>query len=176
MSDDRTRRLLGQLATHAPTDEREQRSLRRAMAMIRWLRAPFDEHDDPCHVTASAIVLDDDGEVLLHRHKRLGIWLQPGGHVDPGETCERAALREVAEETGLAATLDDRHAPLHVDVHDGPRGHLHLDVRWLLHVPAGSVPSPPPHESQDVRFLAPDDAIALTDDAAASAIRAALRA
>lgn len=173
--EDRRRRLVRQLAAHAPADGREQRALRRTLAMVRWLRAPFDEQADPCHVTASAIVVDEDGMVALHRHRRLGTWLQPGGHVEPGETCEQAALREVAEETGLVGRLDPTAAPLHVDVHDGPRGHLHLDVRWLVLVPAGSVPAPAPGESPDVRFLASDAAIATTDDAAAGAIRAARR-
>ena len=171
----RTDRLLAQLADHRPADERERRSLRRTISMVRWLRAPFDETADPCHVTSSAIVVDGDGRVLLHRHKRLGIWLQPGGHVDDDETCEQAVLREVVEETGLSGTVDERATPLHVDVHDGPRGHLHLDVRWLVTVPAGAEPAPAPGESQDVEFLAPDDAIAITDEAAASAIRAAVR-
>lgn len=174
MTEPRVRRLVDQLEAHEPGDPREQRSRRRALAMIRWLTAPFDEDADPCHVTGSAIVVDGDGRVALHRHRRLGLWLQPGGHVDPGETCEQAALREVREETGLSGTLDQRATPLHVDVHDGPRGHLHLDVRWLVRVPAGSVPAPGPGESPDVRFLAPDEAIALTDVAAANAIRAAL--
>ncbi len=174
MTEGRVQRLVAQLESHVPGDLREERSRRRALAMIRWLRAPFDEDADPCHVTGSAIVVDGDGRVALHRHRRLGVWLQPGGHVDAGETCEEAALREVREETGLVGTLDDRAAPLHVDVHDGPRGHLHLDVRWLVRVPAGSVPAPAPGESPDVRFLAPDEAIAVTDDAAGRAIRAAL--
>ena len=171
---DRVARLVTQLREHRPRDAREHRSLRRTLAMITWLHRPLDETADPCHVTSSGIVVDDDGLVLLHRHKRLGIWLQPGGHVDPGESCEEAVRREVREETGLDATLDATASPLHVDVHDGPRGHLHLDVRWLLRVPAGSVPSPAPGESPDVRFLPPEDAIGITDEAAASAIRAAV--
>ena len=39
--------------------------------------------------------------VVLHRHKRLGLWLQPGGHLEPGETPWEAAARESIEETGL---------------------------------------------------------------------------
>jgi 8-oxo-dGTP pyrophosphatase MutT (NUDIX family) len=169
----RVDRLVRQLEAHTPRDAREEHSLRRALAMIAWLPRPFDEDADPCHVTASAIVHDGRGRVVLHRHKRLGIWLQPGGHVDPGETCEQAALREVEEETGLGGVLDERVSPLHVDVHDGPRGHLHLDVRWLVRVPRHAVPAPPPGESQAVRLLPRAEAIALTDTAAASAIRAA---
>lgn len=166
-------RLREQLRAHVPTDPREEGSLRRARALFDWLASPLDEEADPAHVTGSAIVRDDVGRVLLHRHKRLGIWLQPGGHVDPGESCEDAAVREVLEETGVVAT----HAlprPLHVDVHEGPRGHLHLDVRWLLHAAGDQVPAPAPGESPDVAWLEPDEALARTDEAARSAIRAAL--
>lgn len=172
-SPDPIARLRRQLRAHVPREHREERSLRRTRAMLDWLRAPFDETADPTHVTASAIVLGDDGRVLLHRHKRLGIWLQPGGHVDPGETCEQAAQREVAEETGVTGDLVGD-GPLHVDVHEGPRGHVHLDVRWLVRTPAGVEVAPAAGESQEVAWFAPDAAVARTDLAASNAIRAAL--
>lgn len=170
---DRTARLRAQLRDHVAREAREQRSLRRTIAMVDWLRDPLDETADPTHVTGSAIVLGSDGRVLLHRHKRLGIWLQPGGHIDPGETCEQAALREVAEETGIPATLDED-GLLHVDVHQGPRGHVHLDVRWLVHTAAGAEPAPAAEESQEVAWFSPTAALEVTDLAAANAIRAAL--
>ncbi len=165
-------RLRRQLQDHTPREAREERSLQRTLAMLNWLPRPFDETADPTHVTASAVVLGDDGRVLLHRHKRLGIWLQPGGHIDPGESAEQAARREVAEETGITGTLAE--TVLHVDVHEGPRGHVHLDVRWLVRTPAGAVPAPDAGESQDVAWFEPDAALATTDLAAANAIRAAL--
>ncbi|MEZ0248935.1 MAG: NUDIX domain-containing protein [Thermoproteus sp.] len=51
-------------------------------------------------VVASGILIED-GKVLLVRHKRLGVWLYPGGHVEPDETPSEAVVREFAEETGL---------------------------------------------------------------------------
>lgn len=45
------------------------------------------------------------GSLLLHRHRKLGLWLPPGGHVDPDEIPDDAAVREVLEETGVAIEL-----------------------------------------------------------------------
>jgi ADP-ribose pyrophosphatase YjhB (NUDIX family) len=52
------------------------------------------------HFTASALIIDK-GKVLLVYHKKLGVWLYPGGHVEADENPEEALLREVKEETGL---------------------------------------------------------------------------
>jgi 8-oxo-dGTP pyrophosphatase MutT (NUDIX family) len=45
------------------------------------------------------------GGVLLHKHAKLGLWLPPGGHVEPGELPDDAATREVLEETGVPVQL-----------------------------------------------------------------------
>jgi 8-oxo-dGTP pyrophosphatase MutT (NUDIX family) len=52
------------------------------------------------HFTASALIIDDD-KVLLVYHKKLGVWLYPGGHIEKNETPEQTVIREVKEETGL---------------------------------------------------------------------------
>jgi len=43
--------------------------------------------------------------VILHQHRRLGIWLPPGGHIEVGELPDDAAMREVMEETGIGIEL-----------------------------------------------------------------------
>ncbi len=161
-ADVRVTALRDELCSRTPIDGREQRSLTAFVAALDRLERPFDQHADPTHVTASAVVRSSAG-FLLHRHRRLRRWLQPGGHVDAGETPAAAARRESLEETGLLAEhATDPPRIIHVDVHPGGRGHTHLDVRYLLHAPADE-PRPPADESQDVAWFTPEAAIAIAD-------------
>ncbi len=93
----------------------------------------------PGHVTASAFVLSParDALLLIH-HRKLDIWVQPGGHVDPGDAgVVEAARREVAEEVGLSDVTLGGEPIFDIDIHpipargDAPR-HEHFDVRCLL--------------------------------------------
>lgn len=51
--------------------------------------------------SATGLVYDEHGRLLLVRHSNGGVWVAPGGAVDPGETPQDAVVREVWEETGL---------------------------------------------------------------------------
>ena len=57
------------------------------------------------HFTATGIVFNSQNEVLMIRHKKLKVWLPPGGHIDENELPDNAVLREILEETGIKATL-----------------------------------------------------------------------
>jgi len=163
--------IRAQVVGRRPVDARERESLQRFVELFDPLDHPFLEDAGPVHVTGSAIVVTTDrSRVLLHKHKRLGLWLQPGGHIDPDELPWLGALREAVEETGLPAGLVDN-GLVHVDVHPGPRGHTHLDLRYLVespHVP----PAPPEGESPDVQWLQWHRAIALTEPGLEGALRA----
>ena len=134
-----------------PVDDREASSIDAIVERLTWPGDPFSEFDDPHHVTASAFVVSSRG-VILHLHRRLGIWVQPGGHVDKGESPTDAALRETFEETGLVARHLDPVQLFHVDVHPGPRGHTHYDLRYIL-LADPLEPSPPPDESPEVHWF-----------------------
>jgi len=57
------------------------------------------------HFTASALILNDENKVLLLFHKKLNVWLYPGGHIENNETPDMAVKREVLEETGLEVEI-----------------------------------------------------------------------
>lgn len=98
-------------------------------------------------------------------HKKLGAWMQPGGHVDRGEGPWDAAVRETTEETGL-----DVHHPedgpllFHLDVHPAADDHIHLDLRYLLLCDKDEDPSPPAGESQQVNWFSVPEAIEVADE------------
>ncbi len=54
-------------------------------------------------VAAGVLALDRAGRLLLHRRTDTGLWSTPGGALEPGETLEETARRELREETGLDA-------------------------------------------------------------------------
>jgi 8-oxo-dGTP pyrophosphatase MutT (NUDIX family) len=142
--------LVGALARLSPVDEREASSIAATLERLTWPGDPFDEHASDHHLTASAFVVSSRGVILL-RHRLLGIWVQPGGHVDAGEDPLSAARRETLEETGLVS-VPESPDPYQVDVHPGPRGHTHYDLRYLL-VAAPADPSPAPGESPLVAWF-----------------------
>jgi PhzF family phenazine biosynthesis protein len=165
----------GIVGSHRALSPREVDAKARFLAALELLDDPYDEHGDPTHVTASAVVVGERGTVL-HRHKRLGRWMQPGGHIDPGEEPPVAALREAIEELGLAVSHPDEGPQLiHVDVHEAALGHTHLDLRYLLFAPADD-PHPPPGESPEARWFDWEEASAAADDALAPALVIARKA
>jgi 8-oxo-dGTP pyrophosphatase MutT (NUDIX family) len=149
-----------ELAAWEPDDE-AQRALK--FAFLAFLDA---RPDDACarecvpgHLTASALVLDATGErTLLTLHKRFHRWVQLGGHCEPGDASLRAAA-------------------LHLDVHPvlcslGVPSR-HLDVRYLVHAPAGAEPRIS-DESADLRWW-PADALPSEEPTLTTMVTAARR-
>jgi len=130
---------------HCATRDEEQRATRdRMLAFLE--RHPHDAHLRSClagHLTASALVIDESrGQALLTFHRKLGRWLQLGGHCDGDANLPGAALREACEESGIAELATDP-TPIDLDIHTiparpGEPEHLHLDTRFLVYAPAGA--------------------------------------
>ena len=141
---DALRLLTGWQATTGEGDEARKRTL----TLLAAGPVAMSRDHRPGHVTASALVVDDDRRVLLCLHGRLGLWMQLGGHCEPGDDAlAAAALREATEESGIDG-LQIQPDPIDVDVHEvrcAPAGggpatsSVHYDVRFLVRCPAGSV-------------------------------------
>jgi 8-oxo-dGTP diphosphatase len=110
------------------------------------------------HLTASMVVIDPRSRtVLLVHHNATGLWLFPGGHLDPDETPAECAVREVREETGVhAVVFDDTGDTLPgMDWHPSP---------WITaEIPAPAKPerpgkpAEPAHSHIDLLFIGTAD-------------------
>ncbi|MEV4332155.1 NUDIX hydrolase [Streptomyces sp. NPDC049597] len=122
------------------------------------------------HLTASALVVDPEhGRVLLTLHRKLGMWLQMGGHCEPQDTTlAAAALREATEESGIPGLSLLPGGPVTLDRHAIPAPcHWHLDVQYAALAPAGAEPAIS-DESLDLRWFPYDE---VADVADASVVR-----
>jgi 8-oxo-dGTP pyrophosphatase MutT (NUDIX family) len=93
------------------------------------------------HFTVAVFVVFE-GKVLLHRHRKLGMWLPPGGHIERDELPDDAAVREVLEETGVEVELVGErredvtdpvqlHRPAGVQLENIGPGHQHIDLIYF---------------------------------------------
>jgi 8-oxo-dGTP pyrophosphatase MutT (NUDIX family) len=117
----------------------------------------------PGHITSSAwIVSRESRAVLLTHHRKLGRWLQLGGHTDGDADVLASALREAEEESGLKGFAPLRHEGgpeiFDIDVHAIPAhgdepAHLHHDIRFLLEVSERQPIDHQQRESKEVRWF-----------------------
>ena len=97
--------------------------------------------------TATTFIVRD-GRTLLLWHKKMQAWLPPGGHLHPNELPELAAVREVAEETGLEVEILGRRQkwgqvqvlrrPTCILLEDISEGHQHIDLIYFAGVIGGA--------------------------------------
>jgi 8-oxo-dGTP pyrophosphatase MutT (NUDIX family) len=117
----------------------------------------------PGHITGSALVVDPSMTMtLLVHHRKLEKWLQPGGHIEAGETALQAAMREAFEETGVPAIPYAPGQIFDIDIHAIPDrpdtpAHYHYDVRFLLVAQPGQTTVS--HESHAVEWVRFDEAL-----------------
>lgn len=116
--------------------------------------------------SVACVIRDAQGRILLARHVD-GRWTLPGGWMDPGETPEDAARREVLEEASVEIELAGI-----AGVFGGPEFHSFYpngdEVAWVSIVfearIAEGIPSPGDDETADVRWACIDDALAMVPE------------
>jgi 8-oxo-dGTP diphosphatase len=107
-------------------------------------------------VEAAGGVVERDGRVLLVHRPRYDDWTFPKGKLDPGESFEDAALREVEEETGVRCSLGRELASTRYEVNGRPKL-----VRYWLMTPRAELEFTPNEETDGLRWVTPDEARAL---------------
>jgi len=127
------------------------------------------------HHTAGVFILSDGtpGKVLLQLHKKLGKWMQQGGHIESWENPLEAAIREAKEEVGLdiapylpaPSRLDEvaEEIPLpgyileeHIAAHGAEPDHYHIDANYVVRMPE-QVCNPASGESRQLGWFSEDE-------------------
>lgn len=118
------------------------------------------------HFTATTFIVHQE-KTLLHKHRTLGIWLPPGGHIDRDELPEIAAVREVKEETGLDVELihdppminsdnaRELPRPWHILLENINPFHQHIDLIYFA--TAESLKFIPEEDEIEMRWFDRDD-------------------
>ncbi len=147
---------------------------------LNRMRAFVEGNPDCCerslqvgHMTGSALIVNSQFDrVLLTHHRKIGKWLQLGGHADGDTDIFRVAMREAQEESGLNSLRylgnSEAPAPFDIDIHAIPAhgetpSHEHFDMRFVL-VADDAEPLVQSEESSDLRWFSLSEAFALTDE------------
>ncbi len=129
---------LDAVLSHPPFDQEEAASKTATLAFLRTHDRFWQRDNYAGHLTVSAWVVNPAlSHVLLTHHKKLGRWLQLGGHIEAGDGSMLAgALREAQEESGIQAIEPLQTDIFDIDHHPIPAAkepaHVHYDVRYLL--------------------------------------------
>ncbi|MGW6731352.1 NUDIX hydrolase [Streptomyces sp. NPDC055013] len=168
-SDGRLRaRLVDLVDGIEPWDDLERDHLRLAG---EWLAggAPVYRTRKPdvpdTHLVSYFVVLDAEcGELLLVAHRKAGLWLPPGGHVEPGEDPWAAVERECREELGIPALASDitGEHPLFLTVTRtrGQGEHTDVSLWYVITADARTLTSYDEEEFTAVRWLTPEQVLA----------------
>jgi 8-oxo-dGTP diphosphatase len=108
----------------------------------------------PDEIRAAGGVVLRDGRIAVVHRPRYDDWSLPKGKLEPGESWEQAALREIEEETGLRCRLDEELTTTRYEVRGRPK-----TVRWWRMTVLEDLGTDPDEEVDGVRWLTPGEAI-----------------
>ncbi len=163
-------KFLEQLAQYKPFDADEESHKARFLEHLKTATLPFSREELAGHVTGSVMVVNEARDkTFMILHKKLKIWLQPGGHCDGNPEPHETAYREVIEETGftnfsMEPTIFD------IDVHSYPAvtrngvfepEHFHYDVRYLVVINENERSTLQEEEVDDGRWFTLEEAFTL---------------
>lgn len=130
--------LAAQLADYRRRWPLEEAVVAQFLGLLQDRENPFRRERLAGHFTGGAWLVSADGQrILMTHHRKLGRWLQLGGHADGDTDMAQVALKEAEEESGLPGLSVDGQAIFDLDRHwiperrDAP-GHWHYDVRYVV--------------------------------------------
>lgn len=157
------------------SEERELKTLNEMKAFFHQETNPFERSCLKGHFTASCLLVNPKTkQFVLTHHRKLGLWLQLGGHADGMENLAEVALKEAEEESGLKKLSFSRSLmsegnplPVDFDIHVIPASkkdpeHLHLDVRFI--VEAEDCALKISDESLDLKWFTAEEAGEVSDE------------
>ncbi len=151
------RSVLDLLNVYIPTSE-EVLTKKQLIAFIKKHENCFERSLEEGHITASAWLLNQNGEkALLMHHAKLERWVQLGGHADGDSDVLGVAIKEAQEESGVMAIKPVSHAIFDIDIHK-VNDHLHYDIRFLLQMTSDEALKQN-HESKEFLWVSKKDTL-----------------
>ncbi|MEU9185940.1 NUDIX domain-containing protein [Streptomyces sp. NPDC048484] len=129
------------------------------MSRIDYFRDPNAPKANSVVPSVTAVVLDDDGRLLVIHKTDNDLWALPGGGHDIGESIGDTVVREVVEETGITVQIDSIVGlytnPEHVLAYDDGEVRQQFSICFRAHPTGGSLRTS--SESKEVRWVDPAD-------------------
>lgn len=151
--------LIQQLKSYRAWDADESAAQRKTLNFLRYTTHHFSRNNAIGHVTGSAWLVDFyEKNFLLVFHRKVGLWLQCGGHAETETDPLEIALRETREESGIEPIIPIKKEIFDIDIYRFTgRGrfpaHNHYDICYLLKVTQPDVPLKLSHESVAIRWF-----------------------
>lgn len=168
--------LLEELKNYKAFNETEASRVLKTIEFLETKENLYSRTNLEGHVTAGGFIVDENGNVLINRHKNSIHWLQFGGHSDGNSNSLEVAIREINEESGIFDLKLISDKILDVDIHIVPNNekrnepeHLHYDVNFLFFTKEKEFKIS--DESDEIRWVSIDEAKVLLGTTSESKVR-----